>query len=111
MADMKSGKWKKSGGFILLEALISLSLVTLAVCSMLPFLVDTFVIREEAKLNVETSRFLYETAQFWDRTDQSVAMMVDGKLVVIVEGDNGITVKGEKISDQMVEILSVQWKK
>jgi hypothetical protein len=107
---MKSGKWRKSGGFILMEALISLSLITLAVCSMLPFLVETFVIREEEKLNVETSRVLYETAQFWDRTYQSNAMMVDGKLIVVIENDNQITVKGEKISDQMVEILSVKWK-
>ncbi|MDZ7834858.1 MAG: hypothetical protein U5K84_05505 [Alkalibacterium sp.] len=60
---------KSEQGFILMESLVSLSILGLFVGTVFPFGMDLLVMREQAKADAELSRFLYESAMFYDKDD------------------------------------------
>ena len=60
---------KSEQGFVLMESLVSLSILVLFVGLVFPVGMDLLVMREQAKVDTELSRFLYESALFYDKDD------------------------------------------
>jgi len=52
-----------------MESLVSLSILALFVGLVFPVAMDLLVVREQAKADAELSRFLYESALFYDQDD------------------------------------------
>lgn len=102
-------KLKRTEGYILLEALISMSILVLLLSGTLPYFIDLFEIRHEAKTDVEINRFLFEAAMFWERK-QDESELKSGKVKAILnEYTDRIVIKGEDGNGSEVEILSIIW--
>ncbi|MGO2602814.1 MAG: hypothetical protein ACTH80_01885, partial [Alkalibacterium gilvum] len=57
---------KQDAGFIILESLVSLSILAFFVGIVIPFSMEMLLLRSQKKEQVEASRFLYESALFYD---------------------------------------------
>lgn len=100
----------KEEGFVLLESLVSLSILVLFVGVVLPFFVELFYIRNQAKGQVESTRFLYESAVFWER-DQEKEESYDsnGIQVKSLQDSDSITIIWEGKEHISTKIQSIEW--
>ena len=55
-----SKKFKQQDGFVLLESLSALSIITLALVLILPLVITLYQTREQKKVEVESYRLLYD---------------------------------------------------
>lgn len=106
---MRSGKGRGDKGFVLIESLVSFSLVTGLLLVTLPFIIELFHLREVAKNEVELSRTLYEEALFWNREDKEDEWLSGYRLMKTRSGRFTILVAGEDGNEKKVEIQSVSW--
>lgn len=62
-------KLKKSpadeGGYLLIENLLALSIITILLVTVYPLIADWFVLRNNARNQVEQARILYEVSMDW----------------------------------------------
>lgn len=61
-----SKKFKQQDGFVLLESLSALSIITLALVFILPLVITLYQTREQKKVEVESYRLLYDYTSEWN---------------------------------------------
>ncbi|EXJ22775.1 hypothetical protein ADIAL_1797 [Alkalibacterium sp. AK22] len=103
---MRSESLNNDAGFILMEALVSLSILVLLTVGTLPLFSDLFLLRKQDKLYTEQARVLYETALFWDPHTTTVTSSDSGAWE-IHSSSFSIKVKGVAGDQNELEILSV----
>ncbi|GAA0352608.1 hypothetical protein GCM10008932_01990 [Alkalibacterium iburiense] len=97
-------------GFVLLESLVSLSILVLFVGAVLPFFMGVFSIRNLAKSQVESTRFLYESALFWEREGvKKESFHSNGVEVNSLHQSNAITIIWEGEERVSTKIQSIKW--
>lgn len=77
-------KLKDNKGFVLLESLISLSLISLAVIILIPMIAHFQYLNYEKKVQVEEFRDLYDYAVMWQGNDFNY--QVNEKTTLTLEG-------------------------
>ena len=94
----------------MLESLISLSILALFIGAVLPFFIEVFSIRDQSKVQVESTRFLYESAVFWERDkEKEEAFSSNGVQVKSVQNSNSITIIWEGKEHISTKLQSVEW--
>lgn len=70
-------KLKKSpadeGGYLLIENLLTLSIITILLVTVYPLIADWFVLRNTARNQVEQARILYEVSMDWQEGNISTS--------------------------------------
>ncbi|WP_106193983.1 hypothetical protein [Alkalibacterium olivapovliticus] len=99
----------QSDGYVLLEALISISLLMLVLAGTVPFFIDIFEVRQLAKKDVELSRFLYESALFWEMKETVEQVSSGTRKAEATGSSNRIYIRGEDGNETEVELLSIKW--
>ncbi|MFO8069534.1 MAG: type II secretion system protein [Alkalibacterium sp.] len=101
---------KKEHGFVMVESLVSLSILALFMGVVFPFSLELLTIRAQAKVEIELSRFLYESALFYDMTDPKNAHFSSGKATAAsVETNKSIRLYVEDTEVRSIEFLSAEW--
>lgn len=101
---------KKEEGFVLMESLVSLSILALFIGIVLPFFIELFYLREQAKMDVEGSRFLYESAVFWDPEKEGVEQFSSMEINGLSKKDKqSITIYLEGKENNKTTIKKIEW--
>lgn len=103
---------KQDAGFIILESLVSLSILAFFVGIVLPFSMDMLLLREQKKEQVEANRFLYESALFYDASqpeNKSYQSGIVSAHSVETEKSIHVYIDNEKITG--VDYISAEWNK
>lgn len=103
-------KIKKQAGFILLESLVSLSLLTFTLLFSIPMTVKLISYLETQRIQVEMDRTLYDTSKFWSLKEKtSVSVSTYDNDFEVKETQNAISVKESHSEEKSLEIISVFW--
>lgn len=102
-------RFKQTDGYILLEAMISMSILIFLLAGTMPYFVDLFEVRYQAKNKVEISRFLYESSLFWEREETVKTVTSGNSKAVVIEEASKISIKGEDGSETEVELFTIIW--
>jgi len=71
----KKNKFTDMDGFVLLESLVSLSLITSVLLLMFNSVVHISTFREREKASVEMYRMLYDTSIVWEKNNRQASEM------------------------------------
>lgn len=100
----------KQNGFILLESLVSLSLLTFILLFSIPLTVNLVSYLEMERIEIEFDRALYDASKVWQRsTTFSKSYQSFHQTLEVVETKNAIKVEGDQIEEKKLEILSINW--
>lgn len=101
---------KNQAGFILLESLISLSLLTFVLLFSIPMTVKLISYLETQRIQVEMDRTLYDTSKFWSQKEKtSISINTYDNDFEVKETENAISVKENHSEEKRLEIISVIW--
>ncbi|MCC5894603.1 MAG: hypothetical protein JJU16_04010 [Alkalibacterium sp.] len=106
---MKLERVKGSEGYVLLEALISMSILVFLLAGTMPYLTDIFEVRQQAKSEVEMTRHLYERSLFWERKETGNTKVSGVSVTSSFSDAYKISIRGEDGNEAKVEIRSVIW--
>lgn len=112
MADLRFQKMnkknEKQAGFILLESLISLSLLTFILFFSVPISVKLISYLETQRIQVEIDRTLYDTSKIWSQKEKTpVSIRSYENDFEVKETVNAIAVKENDSEEKRLEIISV----
>lgn len=97
-------------GFILLESLVSLSLLTFILLFSIPLTVNLISYLEMQRIEVEIDRALYDSSRVWQRrTTSSKSYESYNQSLDIIETENAVTVEGNQGEEKRLEVISVSW--
>ncbi|OJF94303.1 type II secretion system protein [Alkalibacterium sp. 20] len=101
---------KKEQGFVMIESIVSLSILALFIGGVFPFSLELLTIREQAKVEIELSRFLYESALFYDRMDPKNEYFSSGRVTAnSVTTNKSIHLYVEDKEVRSIGFLSAEW--
>ena len=101
---------EKDSGFILMESLISLSILALFIGVVFPFSMELFTLREQMKTDVELNRFLYESAKFYDKNEPKQQAFTSGNVSASgTEDEEGIYIYHEEDRTVRIDFISAEW--
>lgn len=94
----------------MMESIVSLSILALFIGVVLPFCLELLTIREQAKVEIELSRFLYDSALFYDMTDPKNEYFSSGRATAnSVATSKSIHLYVEDEEVRSVSFLSAEW--
>lgn len=97
-------------GFILLESLVSLSLLTFILMFSIPLTVNLISYLEMQRIEVEIDRALYDSSRVWQRRNSfSESHESYNQSLDIIETENAVTVEGNQGAEKRLEVISVSW--
>lgn len=107
--QLKGQNKKNESGFVFLESLISLSILTMVFVSLIPFLIDILHFREDQKEKVEIARVMYDSSSDWNGKNKK-EQWVNGEEVYDIHYTNkGIAVRKKGGKEMYLEVLSIHW--
>lgn len=94
----------------MMESLVSLSILALFIGIVFPFCMELFTLREQTKTDVELSRFLYESAMFYDKENQRSRQFQSGDVNAhSMETDTSIQIYSEEHKVLSIDFLYAKW--
>lgn len=104
-------KWmnKREDGFVLLESLVSLGIITIVVVSTLPFFIDLLSFWQEEKGSVEFNRVLYDFSKTWDGNVKQEYWESGNQIFTILNDKDGILITEESGSEKNLEINTIEF--
>lgn len=101
---------EKDSGFIMLESLVSISILAFFIGIVFPFAMELLVIREQTKTDVELNRFLYESALFYDKDDLKSRQFLSGDVKAhSIETDSSIHIYIEEDRVREIDFIAAEW--
>lgn len=97
----------KQAGFLLLESLVTLSIVVAIILLVYPLVTDWLVLRQDRKELVEQNRVLYEYSLDWN-AQQNEVKIIHYKQYIIQQNKSFIQVKKSE-KDSRVDIYEVHF--
>lgn len=98
-------------GYILLESLVSLSILTISLIVILPLTIELLAFRKDEKQQVEMNRVLYDSSIVWDGSVQKAEWTSAGWDYTIHFDNQSIHVLEESGSEKKIEIVSFKFQK
>lgn len=98
-------------GFVLLESIVSLTILAVFVGVVLPFFFSLFHTREAAKREVELNRFVYESSLFWETEAALSSFSSDTIQAASHQSNRSITIYVDGVPSQSMKVESVEWKR
>ncbi|GEK91356.1 type II secretion system protein [Alkalibacterium kapii] len=101
---------KNDTGFIILESLVSISILAFFVSVVLPFSMEMLIIRSKEKQDVELNRFLYESALFYDSDKPENKIYHSGNVSAhSIETNQSIHIYMDKEKVSGIDYISAEW--
>ncbi|MFC6463834.1 hypothetical protein ACFP65_02270 [Marinilactibacillus sp. GCM10026970] len=110
MLRQRVNKAKSQQGYVLLESLVSLSLITVVLVISLPLTVNLVHKLEEQRIDVEMYRTLYDQSKFWSADEKNTTEITSyNTLLSVSNTSRGIVVEGEDDQNIQLQIKAVYW--
>ncbi|MEC6747786.1 hypothetical protein VXN63_04480 [Marinilactibacillus sp. XAAS-LB27] len=110
MSRQRANKVSSEKGYVLLESLVSLSLITIVLVVTLPLTVNLVHKLEKQRIDVEMHRAVYDQSKFWSTDEKNAKeIMSYNTQLSISNTSKGIVVEGEDNQRIQLQIKSVHW--
>lgn len=97
-------------GYVLLESLVSLSLITVVLTVSLPLTVNLVHKLEKQRIDVEMYRTLYDQSKFWSDDEKNTTEITSYNTQLRVSNTSkGIVVEGEGDQNIQLQIKAIDW--
>lgn len=102
-------RFKNSDGFVLIESLSALTIITIALVIILPLIITLYQTHQQKKIEVESYRVLYDYTHDWHDTSSSYTLTRSGQEYTVYFDESTYSMYQNNELIETVELIDYDW--